>query len=143
MHFSEYSLCSISRKTNVGRSSLTFFSTSFSRENGGTAPDALPKETIMPLRLINLKLLSKLRGINDNNMNEIAFHARILPDTIENSINTFAVGQFQHSLHCILYRVQDDMIGSILLREFSLGWCRCGSNYGCTNSPTQLRQERS
>lgn len=122
MHSGEHSIYSTLEKTHVGRRSLTFFSTSFSTENGGTAPDALPKETIVPLRLIILKLLSKLRGINGSNTNEIVFHARILPNAVENSVNTFAVGQFQYFLHGILYRIQDNMICSILLCEFSLGW---------------------
>jgi hypothetical protein len=38
-------------------------------------------------------------------LNETAFHARILPDAIKNSIDTFAVGQFQYFRHGILYRV--------------------------------------
>lgn len=47
-------------RTNVGRSNLTFFSMSLNNEKGSTAPEAFPTETIVPLRLIILKLLSNL-----------------------------------------------------------------------------------
>ena len=33
-------------------------------ENGPTAPDAFPTDTIVPLRFINLKLLSKLMELD-------------------------------------------------------------------------------
>lgn len=47
---------------HVGRKSLTFFSINVKIENGGTGPDAFPSATIVPLRLMILKLLSKLEA---------------------------------------------------------------------------------
>ena len=51
-------------KPYVGRSNFTFFSTSLLIKNGSTAPDAFPTDTIVPLRFINLKLLSKLMELD-------------------------------------------------------------------------------
>lgn len=48
----------------VGRQSLTFLAASLRGENGGTAPDAFPTETIVPFRRINSKLASKLQDPN-------------------------------------------------------------------------------
>ena len=49
--------------THEGRSSLTFFSTSLNRFTGSTGPDALPNDTMVPLRLIILKSSSNLRSV--------------------------------------------------------------------------------
>lgn len=47
-------------ETYVGRTSFMFFALSLRGANGGTAPDALPKETIVPFRLIMSKSFSNL-----------------------------------------------------------------------------------
>lgn len=44
----------------VGRRTLTFFSANLYIENGGIGPEAFPSATMVPLRLMSLKSLSKL-----------------------------------------------------------------------------------
>jgi hypothetical protein len=47
-------------KTYFGRTIFRFFADSLSGANGGTAPEAFPTETSVPLRLSISKLLSNL-----------------------------------------------------------------------------------
>jgi hypothetical protein len=77
----------------VGRSNFTFFSTSLVIKNGSTAPDAFPTDTIVPLRFINLKLLSKLMELNVISSPEQAKeeYPRILSNAIKDGINTFII----------------------------------------------------
>ena len=49
--------------THVGRSSLTLFSVSLNRSTGSIRPDAFPKDTMVPLRLIILKSSSNLQSV--------------------------------------------------------------------------------
>ena len=81
----------------VGRSNFTFFSTSLVSRNGSTAPDVFPKDTIVPLRFINLKLLSNLMELDmSSQVPEQAQeeYARILSNAIKDGINAFIVRQF-------------------------------------------------
>jgi hypothetical protein len=50
----------VARAAHVGRHSLRFFADSLSGAIGGTAPNAFPTETSVPLRLSISKLLSNL-----------------------------------------------------------------------------------
>ena len=113
-----YRFLRTSRRTHEGRTSLTFFSPSFKGEKGGTAPEAFPTETIVPLRLINLKLLSNLHSKNIVNRRKCRHkirYIRVFTDTIENSIHTFSFGNFQNPLHRIFSRVQNNIISTVSL----------------------------
>lgn len=87
--------------THVGRSSLTFFSVSLSRSTGSTRPDAFPKDTMVPLRLIILKSSSNLQqSVRD--VPALRRCSRCSPYTVVDHVHSFAIRELEHAFDYVL-----------------------------------------
>ena len=88
-------------------------------ENGGTRPEAFPKEISVPLRLIILRSSSKL-GEGNMNTSSLQFplinYLRVLAYTVIDDMRPLAVGELRDTFDRIFILVQDDMVSTVSLR---------------------------
>ena len=102
--------------TYTGRTNFRFLGASFNGGKGGTAPDALPIETIVPLRRMTSKFSSQLLSslcecVDPSFWN--GYDARILADSVVDAMNTFSTREFEYSLNSILLSSDDDRLSTI------------------------------
>jgi hypothetical protein len=114
--------------THVGRSSLTFFSVSLSRSTGSTRPDAFPKDTMVPLRLIILKSSLNLQSVRD--IPVFRRRSRCFPYTVVDHVHSFAIRELEHAFDCVLLFVEDNVVSTVCPRKLRL-LCRGGSSNDC------------
>ena len=125
-----------------GRSSLKFFSANLNTEKGSTAPEALPTDTIVPLRLMSLKLLSNLPSISSSPIIKTK-NLRVLSNTIKDSVYTHSIREFQHPLYRVLNRVENNMISSVRFGKLRLCRRRGRPNDGSPNVLRQLGEQET
>ncbi len=103
----------------MGLSSLRFFSVSFRGGKGGTAPEAFPTDTSVPLRFKTLKFPSNLSTILYSRIYRQfkSVNSRIFPDAVKHSIHALPVRDFQHPRHRVLLRVQYNVVRPVLRRD--------------------------
>jgi hypothetical protein len=128
-------------KTYFGWTIFRFLLDSLSGANGGTAPHTLPTETSISLRLSITKLLSNLTHRQHWVTNEdvLIRHSRVLPDTVNGSLDAPPVRDLHHALDSVLVPVQDDVACASLLRDVRLCLGTRCPNDGC---PARLRDLR-
>jgi hypothetical protein len=101
-------------------------------ENGGTGPEAFPKETSVPFLLRSWKLFSNLdKEIITPFPNGLRERKRTCPfQHHQTRLHANTVRDLQHPFHGILLGVQNDVICAMFLRKFRLGLRRRRANHG-------------
>jgi hypothetical protein len=104
------------RFTYTGRRTFRFLGASFNGGKGGTAPEALPIETMVPLRRMTSKFCSHLlSGLCECVWFSFwdAYHARVFADSVVDAMNTFPTRKFEYSLNSILFSRDDNCLSTI------------------------------